>query len=225
MQQSYIALSIILGSLVIAGAILVKDYKPAVADDQVPSKVTEVATDLDLKNVSRQEGAHIYGNSNAPIRIVEFSDLECPFCARLHPTLKRVVDESEGKVVWEYRHLPLPNHTNAFEKAVATECVDRQLGGDAFWDYTDTLLSNLRSSGQEFYISEATALGADAEVFKACMNDPSMRDIVSADLAAAQAAGGRGTPFSVIVDSQGNAKPVSGALPYDNWIQLLETIN
>lgn len=51
---------------------------------------------------------NLYGSPRADITIVEFSDVECPFCARVHPTIERLVDESDGQINWEYRHLPLP---------------------------------------------------------------------------------------------------------------------
>lgn len=216
MQQTHIAISIFLGSILIAGAILLKDY----SNNSSGVVLADSATKGELQ---RSENPHTYGDEDAPIRIVEFSDFECPFCARLHPTLKQIVDESDGEIVWEYRHLPLPNHTNAFAKAVASECVSTEVGNDAFWSFADTILSSSKS-GEDYYVDEAVKLGADEEKFRACLQDESMEEVVRNDLHAAQSNGGRGTPFSVIVTEEG-IKPVSGALPYENWMQILKTLN
>ncbi len=81
---------------------------------------------------------HIIGNINAKIIIVEYSDLDCPFCKTFHKTMHRVVKDMNGDVAWVYRHYPIPQlHPNAFQKAEATECAWEQGGNDAFWKYTD----------------------------------------------------------------------------------------
>jgi hypothetical protein len=88
-----------------------------------------------------QETDHIIGNPNANIIIVEFSDLECPFCKRFSETMKDIVAESNGQVAWIYRHWAV--HTDrsknqyALEKAAASECIAKIKGDDAFWKYID----------------------------------------------------------------------------------------
>lgn len=80
---------------------------------------------------------HIIGGATAPITIIEYSDYECPYCARFHPVLEQVVSESNGSVNWVYRHWPI--HQNSMAKLVAAECVAQLKGNDAFWKYTDLL--------------------------------------------------------------------------------------
>lgn len=83
---------------------------------------------------------HIFGNSDAPIKIVEFSDLECPFCQKFHPTVKQIVEDYDGQVTWVYRHFPLESiHSYARPAAEASECVAELGGNDAFWQYLDLL--------------------------------------------------------------------------------------
>lgn len=164
---------------------------------------------------------NVFGELNAPTTIVEFSDYECPFCSRLHPTLERLVVNSEGRVNWEYRHLPLPMHGNAEGAAVAAECVAKLGGNDAFWDFSHTLLQNQRGLSSGLYMSAATALGIDQEKFSNCLTDQKIIDRIAVDEATAAAFGGRGTPFSVIHYSDGTTRAVSGALPYENWAALV----
>lgn len=106
--------------------------------DALSGKVVKPYTG-DLPEVT--ESDHIYGNKNAEVTIVEYSDYECPFCKQFQPTLKKIVDESNGAVRWVYRHYPL--HQHSFEKLVAAECVAKLKGNDAFWQYGDLLFGLL----------------------------------------------------------------------------------
>lgn len=82
---------------------------------------------------------HIIGSLDAKIIMVEYSDLECPYCKKFSVTAKRIVDESDGQVAWIYRHWVVHTQSgqNALPKAVASECVAKLKGNDAFWKYID----------------------------------------------------------------------------------------
>ncbi len=100
---------------------------------------------LEMKPISKDD--HIIGNPNAKIIIVEYSDLECPFCKRFHETMHQVID-GNSDVAWVYRHYPIPQlHPQAFHQAEATECAWEQGGNVAFWKYTDMLYKITPSSG------------------------------------------------------------------------------
>lgn len=88
-----------------------------------------------------EAGEHILGNvATAQITIIEYSDFECPFCARFHPILEKIVSESNGNIAWVYRQFPLVQiHQHAMERAIASECVAKIKGNDAFWKYGDLL--------------------------------------------------------------------------------------
>jgi len=86
---------------------------------------------------------HIKGDIKAPIKIVEFTDMECPFCKRFHDTMKQVDTTyvATGKVAWAFRHFPLDQlHENARPKAEMSECVAEIGGNDKFWNYLDQVL-------------------------------------------------------------------------------------
>jgi len=215
MNNTRIAASIFIGFALVAAAIYAVGMPPGVMN------MFGMGDTYTIDSPSRDKDAHMYGNPKADITIVEFSDYECPFCARLHPTLKRIVDESEGAISWEYRHLPLPSHRNAERAALVGECVARELGNDAFWQYTDTVFDNQQSVNTTFLTGVATNLGIREDKLEQCMQTDDVYEQVATDLATARAFGGSGTPFSVVVFADETTRSVSGALPYQNWISLL----
>lgn len=86
---------------------------------------------------------HIRGSVSAPVTIVEFSDLQCPFCGRFHPTLQKALQEYGDKVRWVYKHFPLDSiHAQARPAAEAAECIAEQKGDDGFWKFTDGVFKN-----------------------------------------------------------------------------------
>jgi protein-disulfide isomerase len=157
---------------------------------------------------------HWYGQQDAPIVVVEYSDFQCPYCAVFHPTVKRIVDESQGEVAWVYRHFPLESiHPEARPSAVAAECVAAQLGQSGFWAFADAAFTNQRSLSSTYYAQLAGQLGADTARFNACVASGEYETRVDADYSEALVNGAQGTPFTVILTAEGQV-PLSGALPY-----------
>ena len=89
------------------------------------------------------EGDHIIGNKDASVVIVEYSDLECPYCKRFGETMKEIIAESNGDVAWVYRHWIV--HPGALPKAGAAECVAKLKGNDAFWKYVDLVFGLMKT--------------------------------------------------------------------------------
>lgn len=90
------------------------------------------------------EGDHIMGNPNAEVLIIEYSDLECPYCKRFGETMKEIVNESNGNVAWIYRHWIV--HPGALPKTGAAECVAKLKGNDAFWKYVDLVFGLMKTA-------------------------------------------------------------------------------
>lgn len=111
------------------------DRLKAMIDSALSGK-TEDATKVNIPPITEKD--HILGNPNAEIKIVEYSDTECPFCKRFDTTMNDIMKEyqSSGKVAWVYRYFPLDSiHPRARHEAEALECAN-ELGGNAkFWEY------------------------------------------------------------------------------------------
>jgi len=156
----------------------------------------------------------VRGNRKAKISVIEYSDIDCPYCQRFHPTLEQMMDEYGDQVNWVYRHFPLTSlHPNAFKKAVATECVGELGGNDAFWKFLDSVVDD-NPSGPVSQLPElAAAAGVSQSKFESCLNSTKYDDAINTAIVAAQDAGGTGTPYSVIIAGD-QVIPFSGAQPY-----------
>ena len=175
---------------------------------------------------------HILGDPDALVKLVEFSDFECPFCKRVHPTLKKIMADygSSGEVAWVYRHFPLDSiHSKARKEAQAAECADEQGGNDAFWAFTDKLYE-ITPSNNRLDLSRlpeiAETIGLDRDAFEACLEGDSRggkyADHIEADNQDAIASGGTGTPFIVVIAPNGKTFPISGAQPYAAIKSIIE---
>lgn len=170
------------------------------------------------------ESDHIRGSKDAKVTIVEYSDYECPFCKRIHPTLKQIVEEFAGEVRWVYRHFPLTSiHSRAFAASVASECTARLGGNDAFWVFTDEVFSNQQKLGSSLYEEIVSDLGLSVGTFRSCIGNNEIAESVEKDYQNAIDSGGRGTPFVVVINEKGETFPFSGALPYQQVRSIIES--
>lgn len=139
----------------------------AVPYDQVKSVVDsilngEVDDSAELVNVPINEDDFVYGDPDAPIAMVEYSDFECPYCSRFHPTAKQIVDDYPGQVKWIYKNFPLSSiHPSAQSAAEAAECAAEQGGNEAFWAYGDLLFQNQQALNKATYLKLAQQLGLE----------------------------------------------------------------
>ena len=146
------------------------------------------------------EWAPTRGADNGAITIQVFSDFECPFCARVRPTVDRLLEEypSQLRIVW--RHHPLPSHAHAALAAEAAAEVQAQGGDDAFWAYHDLLFDNQRALERADLERYAEQLGGvDMVRFRNALDDRRQRALVQADVSAVADTGVRiGTPAFLI---------------------------
>lgn len=184
---------------------------------------TDAGGAINIREVGKDD--HIRGAKTAKITLVEFSDLECPFCKRIHPTMQRLLQEYDGKVRWVYRHFPLRSlHSKAAKEAEATECAGEQ---GKFWEYVDKIFEVTPSNDgldSAQLPSLAEQVGLNRKKFEDCLASGKYASRVSQDEQDAVAAGGRGTPHTVILTSDGKKIPVSGALPFEQFKSIIDPL-
>jgi len=222
-QQLQIPIAIIIAGIIVASAIIFGGGSGTSVTEQDRHALENTNSESAKSVRAVDESDHVLGSRDAKVVIVEYSDFECPFCSRMHPTLEKVVEEYKGEVAWVYRHFPLTSiHSRATKAAVASECAAELGGNDSFWSFAETLFKQQRNLGDELYQNTAAALGIDENAFTVCMNSGKHETRVSSDLQNAIDSGGRGTPFSVVLDKNGNPFPFSGALPYEQVRSIVE---
>lgn len=154
----------------------------------------------------------------AKVVMVEYSDYECPFCSRHHPTLQTILDEFGDDVAWVYRHFPLTSiHPNATPAAVAAECAGELGGNDAFWEMTDGLFENISNLGPATYDRLAADIGLNAGEFSECLDSGKYESKVAEHQRGGAAAGVTGTPGTFI-----NGQLVPGAVPVDQVRSIVQ---
>lgn len=161
---------------------------------------------------------HIRGNVEAAITIVEYSDFECPFCSRFHPTMLRALSDYPDEVRWVYRHFPLRNiHPQAQPAAEASECVAEQKGEEGFWNFVDAMFENQERLGGEYYREVAGEIGVNLAQFDSCVSSNKYATRVNDDYNGGIKLGVTGTPGSFV-----NGVPVPGAVPYEQLQSIIE---
>jgi len=183
---------------------------PAAAPPAPPAPVGPVTFD-DLAN------RPFKGPVDAPVTLVQFSDYHCPFCQRVEPTMKQLMDAYPGKIKVVWRHNPLPFHTGADKTHAAAECAFQQ---GKFWEYHDDLFSDMQADRSEpALMARAEKLGLDKAKFQTCMTSGQAKAMVDSDLAAGRKVGVRGTPATFV-----NGALVSGAQPIEGFSRLVDSI-
>lgn len=163
---------------------------------------------------------HVYGNPSAPVKIVEFSDLECPWCKNFHSVLKQTVAAYGGKVAWVYRHFPIDQlHPKARKEAEASECANELGGNDKFWSYIDRLFEITPSNNgldANLLPQIAADIGLNKNEFEKCLASGKYATLVAEGVKEAKSAGARGTPYAVVIAEDGRKFVIPGALPFDD---------
>tara|TARA_Y100000034_G_scaffold67371_1_gene81273 strand:- start:7854 stop:8927 length:1074 start_codon:yes stop_codon:yes gene_type:complete len=164
--------------------------------------------------------APVKGDANAPVTIVEFSDYQCPFCAKFYTETFGLLEKNyidTGKVKLVFMDFPLDFHPEAQPAAEAARCVREQKGDEGYYEMHDKLFENQGLLSEENYKKWARELGVDGAEFDSCLDSGKFVADVQADLTYGQQLGVSGTPGFFV-----NGQLVSGAQPYSVFEQLIE---
>lgn len=230
-QNLAVPIAIVVAGILVAGAVVLTNKGSAPAP-VAPTQVAQGQQQQPEKEVPKETYAltkedHVLGNPGAPVRIIEYSDFECPFCKRFHPTVKKIMDEygKTGQVALVYRHFPLDTiHPQARPLAIASECAFEQGGDTAFWKAHDMIMSQSAAFNLSDLSPIAKVAGVDAKKLQACTDSKKYDERVNKDFTSGVNAGVSGTPFSFVVHKDGRVEKVGGAYPYDNMKAIIDSL-
>lgn len=160
-------------------------------------------------------GAPALGPKQARVKIVEFSDFQCPFCSRAVLTLKQIQTAYPKDVQIIWKNFPLEMHPKAPAAHAAAEAAHRQ---GKFWEMYDLLFANQKELEPEQFEKYATQLGLDVARFKTDYASADVRARVEADRKEGAALGITGAPGFFI-----NGRFLYGAQPYEVFKQMVDT--
>lgn len=168
---------------------------------------------------------HIIGSPDAPVKIIEYSDIDCQYCKQFQAVMAQLMTEygPDGQVAWVYRHFPiLSAHPNSGTHAEAAECVASLGGNVAFFQFIESLQQSSGQFAPSGYPGVVESLGISVEAFTTCLEGEEFEERVALDFENALLAGGSGTPYTIILVEGAEPTPITGALPYENMKEVIE---
>jgi protein-disulfide isomerase len=220
--------SIVRRLLVPAIAVLASTAGCATTDQAVQAPTAAAPSTATPAAAAPEAGdQRMLGSAAAPVMIIEFTDLQCPYCARFAtqtwPKLKATYVDT-GKVRFATRDLPLPMHSFALPAAIAARCAGQQ---GKYWEFREALFREQSRLGTEPYAELASTFGLDAERFARCRADPAVLQSVRADIALAASSDIESTPSFVIgrvINNEFAGEVISGAKPFEVFQQRIDSL-
>jgi protein-disulfide isomerase len=187
---------------------------------QQPSEPVKISIDDDP----------IIGNPDAPITIVEFSDFQCPFCARFNAqTLPSIMEEyiDQGKVKLVFRDFPIQSiHPNALPASVAAECANEQ---GKFKEMHDILFEKQNEWNKvstddalSFFSQYATSMQLDQNTFDTCLTSGKYIPEIRNDLDDGREYGVSGTPGFFVGNDEIGYVELKGAQPFESFKKVID---
>tara|TARA_Y100000310_G_scaffold345306_1_gene463579 strand:- start:5891 stop:6784 length:894 start_codon:yes stop_codon:yes gene_type:complete len=197
-----------------------EDVGEIINDDSEDSAVVgaAVAVAYDSSDYYDEDDPMI-GDPDALVTIVEFSDFQCPYCARFYSQTYLALKEDyidTGKANLVFRDFPLSFHPEAEPSAIAAECANEQ---GEFWAFHDLIFENQDYLSSSAYLSWAEDLGLDMDQFEDCVNSQKYKSEVAKDYSDGGRLGITGTPGFFI-----NGQLVTGAQPYSVFASAIDAL-
>ncbi|MGZ3712264.1 MAG: DsbA family protein [Bdellovibrionota bacterium] len=170
------------------------------------------AVALDIKT----EGEPMWGNADAPIKVIEFADFQCYYCGQARERLAELKKTYGKKLQITFKHYPLPSHTEARPAAEASMCINEQ-GSDKFWKYYDVLFDNQKQWTEEDFKEYAKKVGADVAKFDECFKAKKYAAHIDKSVAEGQKLGVNSTPSFFV-----NSQLIKGAQPIAEFKEVIE---
>ncbi|MDD3646554.1 MAG: thioredoxin domain-containing protein [Candidatus Gracilibacteria bacterium] len=171
--------------------------------------------------------SYVKGSIDATITWIEYSDLECPYCAKLHEngTPKDLTEKYGDKLNVIFNHFPLDFHANAMPAAQILECTGEQLGSEAFYAMIEKSFKE-NNSDADFLVKEAVNLGADKSSLESCLDSDKYKEKIQLQqTTGANNFGITGTPGNVLINNEtGEYQVISGAYPTSEFEKAIDKL-
>lgn len=158
-----------------------------------------------------------FGPADAKVTLVEFLDMQCPFCARVQPTVKRLQAKYGSDLRVVVKHQPLPFHDRAYDAALAVATVRALAGNPAAQQFVDLLLEKQSELSDSMLESLAERCGVARVVYQEAITSRRFARLVDDDLELAKTIGAQGTPGFFI-----NGVHVEGAQPFESFVATID---
>jgi protein-disulfide isomerase len=190
-------------------------FQALVAELRKAGPAVNVVIDAPRYQVAVATDDPVLGTANAPVTLIEFSDFQCPFCARVMPTLKQLKETYGDKLRIVWKDFPLTSiHPQAFKAAEAGQCAREQ---GKFWELHDRLFANQQALEPEALKQHAAAVGLDPGKFAACFDASKYGERVQQQMSTGSQLGVGSTPSIFI-----NGRLVAGAQPYEVFTAIID---
>lgn len=185
----------------------------------VPKRSVGAGGQLDPARVTPAADDPVDGSPQAPVSMISFMDLECPYCAKFFPAARKVVAGSGGRINFRFRHFPIESHPNAMKLGVAAECLRQAAGDAAFFALVGKVYAAGRIDDPEAWLRAALAqANADAEAVQACRDAGDTQARLEALARQGSEIGVSATPTTVLYDAaSGRTKVVMGFRTLENF--------
>ena len=188
-----------------------------VADEEAQAADVKVADNVERYKVPVSSAQPSKGPKDALITIVEFSEFQCPFCSRVLPTTKQIVDTYGDKVRMVWRNNPLAFHSNAVPAAALAMEAYAQGGDDKFWEVHDVLFANQKALTRPQLEEYAQKAGLDMDGVKKALDEGTHTKAITADQTLAASLGAKGTPYFFV-----NGRQLRGAQPFAAFKTIID---
>ncbi len=159
------------------------------------------------------------GGADAKVAIVEFSDFQCPFCARATEKLNQLKKKYGNKIKIVFKNFPLPSHANAPLAARAGLCAQKLKGNESFWKLHDKMFANQSKLNRSDVIKYSSEIQLDEKAFEDCLNSEEIHSRVEADIQQGKDLGVQSTPTFYV-----NGRPVQGNQSLEVFGEIIDEL-
>lgn len=201
---------------------LLTEKKKTAVEEWLAKKTKKTGIEVYIKKPRRPTfnveigKAPVMGEKDAPVTIVEFSDFQCPYCAKAAETVDQIKKDYGKKVKVVFKQFPLPFHSQAKQAASAALCAWEQKP-EYFWKMHDELFDDQSKLGKEDLTNTAKKIGVNEQKFTACLESGKYADMVNQDIEQGKELGVKSTPTFFV-----NGKLLQGAQPYEAFKEVID---